>query len=130
MREIERRRAPGGARPLSDAMIDELAACAWPGNVRELENAVERLCLLGAREPPSRPGDRPSWQPPPFEVDLSVGLFEARDRLLSAYERAHIDRALAETGRNVTRTAKRIGVERITLQRAMKRLGLRGGTDD
>jgi transcriptional regulator with PAS, ATPase and Fis domain len=63
-------------------------------------------------------------------VDLSVGLFEARDRLVEAYERAHIERALAEKGHNVTRTAKRIGVERITLQRAMKRLGLRGGTDD
>ena len=36
-----------------------------------------------------------------------------------------IDRALEETGRNVTQTARRLGISRKSLQTKMKELGLR-----
>ncbi|HXU83777.1 MAG TPA: helix-turn-helix domain-containing protein, partial [Polyangia bacterium] len=59
-------------------------------------------------------------------VDLSAPLREGRDRALDAYERAYLQAALERTGGNVTRAAELAGVNRKFIQRAMKRLGLRG----
>jgi len=49
---------------------------------------------------------------------------DLRSRLL-AYERALISEALAETGGNQRRAARRLGILPTTLHEKMKRLGLR-----
>ncbi len=54
------------------------------------------------------------------EIAASLPLAEARD----AFERRYLARVLAETKGNVSRAAERLGLDRTTLHRKMKSLGL------
>jgi DNA-binding NtrC family response regulator len=97
-----------------------LAAHPWPGNVRELENAVERAVVL-ARGDTIEPEDllleeRPA--PPAADGTLQ----ESLDRAAATRIRA----ALAAAGGNRAEAARALGVDRTTLYRTMKRLGMEG----
>jgi DNA-binding NtrC family response regulator len=114
---------------LPDSVVESFRAQAWPGNVRELRNAVDRALALGAPvrwEEPTPPAPFPGAPGISLEEPLLVG----RQRLLEAYEREYIERALEETGGNVSRAAALAGVGRKFMQQAMKRYGLRGGSED
>jgi transcriptional regulator with PAS, ATPase and Fis domain len=112
---------------LSDKAKDALLAYSWPGNVRELENVIERAVVLsgaevltpdalaldpGISEPLSEP---PSAPPTPDET-LQVYL----DRATAAKIKAALDAAHG----NRAEAAATLGVDRTTLYRLMKRLGL------
>jgi DNA-binding NtrC family response regulator len=133
------------ARPLSLSREAEeaLLGYAWPGNVRELENVIERavvmsgsevitpdaLALEGVVEPErttfaGSPGvieeDR-SGTPNGVQPAAGAGtLQEWLDR--AATER--IKAALQAAGGNRVEAAGQLGVDRTTLYRLMKRLGL------
>jgi len=88
--------------------------------VRELENAVERAVVL-ARGEMIEPEDllleeRPA--PPAADGTLQ----ESLDRAAAARIRA----ALAAAGGNRAEAARVLGVDRTTLYRTMKRLGMEG----
>ena len=110
-----------------EATLRNYMAQRWPGNARELRNAIARLVSLGEPTldtlPPSRVevGEHGAS----FDVDLSIPLATARDRLAEVVERAYIEAALRQSGHNVTRAAELAGVSRKFVQRAMKRFGLR-----
>jgi transcriptional regulator with GAF, ATPase, and Fis domain len=125
-----------------DAM-KSLVAYDWPGNVRELRNAIERSAVL-ADGKSLRPEDLPdeirsaqlSQKPAEtFQRSSPTKTVEAEDVLHIPYledfrearrefERAYIERVLAETGGNVTRAAERVGMHRQSLQQKLKDLGL------
>jgi DNA-binding NtrC family response regulator len=114
---------------LPDSVLETFRAQAWPGNVRELRNAVDRALALGA---PVRWDEQapPAPLPGALGVDLKEPLLLGRQRLVEAYEREYIELALKETGGNVSRAATLAGVGRKFMQQAMKRYGLRGGSED
>jgi two-component system nitrogen regulation response regulator NtrX len=117
-------------RKKKKTMVSEaLAALArypWPGNVRELKNLVERLDIV-VTEPVIERKDLPATYLPKDEGDTvsgeafftADGLKEARKR----FEKAFIERKLAENDHNVSKTAEQIGVERSYLHRKIKKLG-------
>ena len=102
-----------------------LSQYSWPGNVRELKNLVERLDIAVAEEVIDE-----DHIPLTYRVDNGQGpasgesffgeegLKEARKR----FEKAFIERKLAENDHNVSRTAEQIGVERSYLHRKIKKL--------
>ncbi len=96
-----------------------LAAHDWPGNVRELENAVERAVVL-ARGDAIGPEDllleERIGQAPPADGTLQ----DALDRTAATRIRAAIDAA----GGQRAEAARALGIDRTTLYRMMKRLGL------
>ncbi len=100
-----------------DAM-SRLLRHAWPGNVRELENALEHALVL------SRGAEIRSEHLPP-EIGVAAGgrgmTAVARG---SASERELIAAALAASGWNRTRAARRLGIDRTTLWRKIKDHGL------
>jgi DNA-binding NtrC family response regulator len=115
--------------PLPDSTVAAFSAQSWPGNVRELRNAVDRALALGSpaqweAQAPSAPS------PTALGVSLTEPLLLGRQRLLEAYEREYITLALQETGGNVSRAAALAGVGRKFMQQAMKRYGLRDGSED
>jgi len=119
------RQVGGPQARLPDRVVEALRGQTYAGNVRELRNAVARaLSLAGGPAAPAPAAVDPGTLAMP--VDLSAPLREGRDRALDAYERAYLQAALERTGGNVTRAAELAGVNRKFIQRAMKRLGLRG----
>jgi len=99
-----------------------LLAHPWPGNVRELENAVERAVVL-ARGEEITPEDLLLEQLPetaPAAIGPGGTLQDSLDRAAAA----RIAAALSAAGGNRIEAARALGIERTTLYRMMKRLGL------
>ncbi|MFO1414560.1 MAG: sigma-54 dependent transcriptional regulator [Burkholderiales bacterium] len=99
-----------------------LRAYAWPGNVRELKNLVEQ-CVIMAR------GTRVDVEHLNLPVEGAVDDDAAPaaaggDALnLSQAERDLVERALRESGWNITQAAKLLGVTRDTLRYRIEKLG-------
>ncbi len=104
-----------------------LMAYSWPGNVRELQNALQRMMVvtkgevLEVRDLPTeiRGGEKPASEPATDLKGIARGSAEI-------VEKEAIHNALDETGGNVTRAARSLGISRATLQKKMKTYGLRG----
>jgi len=99
---------------ISAEAMDLLVNYDWPGNVRELENAIERAMVIG-KEPELQVGD--------FPIQLRVPA-ESTGRTLDDIERAHIQRVIEECGWNLSRAARILDIDRVTLYNRMKRYGL------
>jgi two-component system nitrogen regulation response regulator NtrX len=94
----------------------------WPGNVRELRNVVERMAILGA-------GDALNKDDAPIELRLGRDP-EAPNSLEEARrgaEREHITKALEEASWNVSAAARALGMERTSLHKRIRALGLARG---
>jgi transcriptional regulator with PAS, ATPase and Fis domain len=102
---------------ISAPALELLMEFSWPGNVRELENAIERALLI-SREPELQPSDFP------FQLREAPGESETV-RSLEEMERRHIQKVAEETGWNLSRTARILGIDRTTLYNKLKRYGLR-----
>jgi transcriptional regulator with PAS, ATPase and Fis domain len=104
---------------LTESAIDRLAELNWGGNIRELRNVLSRLSLA------ERLIDEAA-------VESVVG-HSSSERLpggasgngglkhdLHEIQRAHVLTAYAETGHNISKTARRLGVSRNTIYRALR----------
>ena len=97
-----------------------LARHPWPGNVRELENAIERAVVL-ARGATIAPEDLLLEERSAPGVTVGDGTLQDA---LDAAATARIRGALAAAGGERTAAARALGVDRTTLYRLMRRLGL------
>ena len=121
-RHFLQRHASEVGRPLSlgESAESALVAHDWPGNVRELENAIERAAVL-ARTSTIEAEDllleeAPSRLPARSDSTLQESLDQATVvRIRSALEAAEGNR---------TEAARALGVDRTTLYRLMRRLGI------
>ena len=97
-------------RTLSARLIEHLAKCAWPGNIRELRNALSRLTLQTADS---------VIDYPEAALIASQHIEEGRSGTLQGRHRAQVLSTYAETGNNVSETARRLGVSRNTIYRVL-----------
>jgi DNA-binding NtrC family response regulator len=110
-------------RGFSDDAMAVLQAYHWPGNVRELQNVVERAVLLGKNSqvlPEDLPRELMLAAPAPKATRRSRTLKEA----LAGPERQIILETLQQNNWNRNATAAQLGINRTTLYKKMKRLGL------
>jgi transcriptional regulator of acetoin/glycerol metabolism len=65
---------------------------------------------------------------PPAEArpDLDVPFKVAKDGVIGAFERAYLSALLEWSGGNVSRAARKAGLDRIHLHRLIQRYGLKG----
>jgi DNA-binding NtrC family response regulator len=114
---------PKGRGALPPDFLAWAKAHPWPGNVRQLRNAVERALTLG----PSM-----SVPPPPVgaasPIDLSVPFREAKQRVVDDFDRRYITALLAKHQGNVSAAARAAGLDRVSIYKAIQRLGLGDGT--
>ena len=106
---------------MSPEAEEALRRHAWAGNVRELENAIERAVVL-ARDAAITPEDLllEAGSRNPARAAGGGTLQEALDEAAAARIRA----ALAAADGERTAAARALGVDRTTLYRLMRRLGL------
>jgi two-component system response regulator AtoC len=115
-------RAAGLPPPVIEAQAsDTLASYSWPGNVRELRNAVEHAVVLAEHGritvdhlPPAIRG----------EGDRAPQGGSVLDTRLADMEKRSIVDALAESGGNQSKAARRLGISRSALIHRMKKHGL------
>ena len=106
--------------------IAALQQYEWPGNVRELQNIVERAVLLG-KGPRLGLDDLPSHINACHQETLKIPARGKRQTLKEALEgpeRQIILQCLRENNWNRNETADQLGVNRTTLYKKMKKLGL------
>jgi DNA-binding NtrC family response regulator len=108
--------------------ISRMVSYHWPGNIRELENLMERTMLFCERSeiqvsdlPPEIGGLPAAATPSPAAASLKEAVRAETERV----ERELIQKALDETGGNVTQAARKLKISRKSLQTKMKELGLR-----
>lgn len=109
------------------AAMQALCSYHWPGNVRELQNIVERAVLLG-RGPLLGVHDLPAHIntciPDQLVISSPQKVRQTLKDALEAPERQIILQCLRENNWNRNETADQLGVNRTTLYKKMKKLGL------
>jgi Nif-specific regulatory protein len=144
------RRVGRDVPPVEPEVVRRLFDYAWPGNVRELANEIQRAVALAqpgeaiavdhlSSHVATATGfaDTDATTTPPPEATAAPGTFDTSGKADSAedvpcfreartaFERDFIAAALRRNGGNVTRTAARLGLSRVMLQKKMRELGLR-----
>ncbi len=113
--------------PFTADAIAALKEYAWPGNIRELRNIVERLLLLaeGAVDVESvrmaLPALRGSAKATAGGVGEETGPLAQR---VLAFERAAVLAELERHGRNITQTARALGLERSHFYKKCQQVGI------
>ena len=113
-------------KEISSPAMAHLLSYKWPGNVRELENTLQRMMVIFK-------GETLDVQDLPPEIRAAESESQEKAQYLKSISRESgklveknaIVEALSETGGNITRAAKVLGVSRATLQNKMKLYGLR-----
>lgn len=101
-------------RSFSPEAVEFMLNYHWRGNVRELENVVERGVILSKNKVITM-ADFPQELNAP---NLTEG------KTLEALERNHILKVLEENGGNIAKTAKTLGIHRMTLYNKLKKYNI------
>ncbi|MEZ4410124.1 MAG: helix-turn-helix domain-containing protein [Polyangiales bacterium] len=93
--------------------------------MRELSNYLEQYAILESLPPLEDPEGEATAE------SLAKGLLampfrNAKDELLRRFEAHYLGALLRETGGNASEAARRAGVDRVTVFRALRRLGIKG----
>ena len=117
--------------PFTDSAINALKQYGWPGNIRELRNVVERLLLLAGDTvdaeavqlalPASHTNHVPGQSRQVAATADAGGPLAER---VSAFERAQVISELDRHNRNITQTARALGLERSHLYKKCQQLGI------
>lgn len=110
-------------KTLSPEAAALLQTYRWPGNARELQNVLERAVLLG-RGPAIEPEDLPAELLTQLSGDVSAADAAPLKQALQLPERQIILQVLEMNGWNRQAAAKALGINRTTLYKKMKRLGI------
>lgn len=99
---------------IDDAAMQRLGEYPFPGNIRELENMIERAIVIGN-------GKKITLKDLPFGKEMIDNSIESLDD----FEKTFIRQILNKYSWNITRTAKALKVDRVTLYNKIKKYELK-----
>ncbi len=99
---------------IEPSALKKLQEFDFPGNIRELENIIERAIVIGN-------GKKITDKDLPIEKVTAANSFESLDEV----EKNHILQILNQYEWNITRTAKALQVDRVTLYNKIKKYKLK-----
>jgi DNA-binding NtrC family response regulator len=100
--------------PIDNAAMRKLEAFSFPGNVRELENMVERAIVIGN-------GKKIQLK----DLPLTASLVDNQAESLDDHEKHHIHQILTKYDWNISRAAKALQVDRVTLYNKIRKYDLK-----
>ena len=100
--------------PIDASALQRLEEFNFPGNIRELENMIERAIVIGN-------GKRIYLRDLPLESSLIGSSAESLDE----NEKNHITQILSKYNWNISRSAKALKVDRVTLYNKIKKFDLK-----
>jgi transcriptional regulator with GAF, ATPase, and Fis domain len=115
---------------------DRFLAHSWPGNVRELRNALERarhLSGLPGGPPASAVIENPrsgATRGDSLQASYDRPFKDAKDDLLSAFEKEYLKRLLQRAGGNIARAAREAELDRKYLYSLLRKYGFSEGQSD
>jgi DNA-binding NtrC family response regulator len=107
----------------TDDAMQSLQRYRWPGNVREMQNVIERAVLLG-KNSVIGVEDLPPMVAAGAGLSVEAVGNQSLKQALSAPEKQLILEVLESNNWNRQQTAAALGINRTTLYKKMKRLGL------
>jgi DNA-binding NtrC family response regulator len=115
---------------LSSAAEQAINAHRWPGNVRELRNVVEQAVLLAGADTigpeelllPRKTAPSATVSPVSIAMEGDTSGGSTLDRI----ERELLVKALENSGGNISRAARELGVSRDTLRYRIEKHGIPG----
>ena len=119
------RAAKKAIRGLARETLDLLSAHHWPGNVRELENAIARAVALSSSELLM-----PDGMSLPPRADPGPLALPAPQMRLDEVRRWYVGKVLEEMGGNKVHAAERLGIDRGTLHRMLRRWAMGGDVEE
>ena len=100
--------------PIDSSALKRIEEFDFPGNIRELENMIERAIVIGT-------GKKISIKDLPVEKRLKNNSIESLNEL----EKKHIAQILSKYAWNISRSAKALQVDRVTLYNKIKKYDLK-----
>jgi DNA-binding NtrC family response regulator len=100
--------------PIDQSALSRLEEFSFPGNVRELENMIERAIVVGN-------GKKITLKDLPLEKSMISSSIESLDDL----EKSHIRNILNKYSWNISRAARALKVDRVTLYNKIAKYGLK-----
>lgn len=111
---------------MSQIAVDHLLSYPWPGNVRELKNIIERLVIM-IPDDKIEPHHIATVLKPLEEDEFGEEIprnFEPLRQALDFYEKNYIEMVLKSVGMNREKASKILKLDRFTLERRMRLLGM------
>ena len=102
-----------GHKTIGKRAMKALENYSFPGNVRELENLIERAIVIGT-------GDTMQLKDLPLEQAVARPSWES----IQEMEHHHVESILEKYDWNISRSAKALGVDRVTLYSKIKKYKL------
>jgi DNA-binding NtrC family response regulator len=101
---------------LADDARVALQNYTWPGNVRELQNAIERSVVIGTSD---------TIGVKDLPVRITGAPQQPGPQSMSEVEKIHIQAVLDSTGGNISRAARILEVDRVTLYNKIRKYDLK-----
>ena len=113
-------------------VIAEMQSYRWPGNVRELRNFVERQVVSDMMGVPASasnvaPQGRTAGE---VAIDVEQPYKVAKELLVTSFEQRYITALLAWAEGNVSKAARKAGIDRMHMHRLMQRHGIHRARGD
>jgi DNA-binding NtrC family response regulator len=129
---LEGMKAGDKASLFTPEVVADIQRYEWPGNVRELKNYVERAVVLDRAAPTSERAHGESWLPPEpgtaAAPNLDVPFTAAKEEVVADFERRYLTALLKWAGGNISRAARRAGMDRMYLHRLLQRHGMQSAS--
>jgi transcriptional regulator with GAF, ATPase, and Fis domain len=132
------RESSRGARQFTPEALETLRRLRWRGNVRELRNAVERVSIFTHHSQISTEdlrhagiiavnGDSSTLT---AALQMHLRSSDGEKDLLEDVEKRLVELALHETGGNISRAARMLGIDRSALQRRCEKFKIKTAQDE
>ncbi len=119
------------ARSMSDDALDVLLGHDWPGNVRELRNVLERAATFAdgdeiqvadlPADMTGKGGYRTAGSVMSDTARLRMPFKDAKELLLSSFEREYVVELLHKHGMNISAAAREAGLDRRHIYRLIRK---------